>query len=338
MFDHEKSELDLRFGFMHTDQLKKSDQKNPILIGLVGCGRLAERGYLPAFRQALGVKLAAVVDINQTRCQDLAPGVPAHESIHALINAGGIDALIISTPTRFHVAGARCAAEAGLPALVEKPPGVNVGEATAVHALNPPPWIAFNRRFEPGVTRLKEELSRDGDIHLRLELHYRRNAWKPFDMQDDALLDLGPHLIDLARWLTDSEILWARSLCLHERRVEFELRLERGHAAISCSNNSPYCERIELKDSHGRVRASYRRGGLLSGIVGKLQPNRENSLVRPMVGQLEAFGRAVRGIVEGTSLATAADGLAVMSAIDAVRRSAVQDGAECSLQILHQTD
>ena len=119
---------------------------------------------------------------------------------------------MISTPTRFHLADARCAAEAGLPALVEKPPGLNVGEASALQALNPSPWIAFNRRFEPGIAALKEALPRDARLHLQLELHYRRDSWKSFDMQDDVLLDLGPHLIDLARWLTDSEILWARAL------------------------------------------------------------------------------------------------------------------------------
>ena len=157
-------------------------------------------------------------------------------------------------------------------------------------------------------------------------------------MQDDALLDLGPHLIDLARWLADSEIIWARALSLHERRVEFEVGLERGHATISCSSNSPHWERIEVKDSRGRVSGSYRRGGLLSGIVARLQPNRENPLVTPLVGQLEAFGRALRGMLNGAPLATAADGLAVMSVIDAVRRSAVQGGVNCSLQVLHQAD
>ncbi len=323
---------------MHTDQLKKSDQEDPIRIGLVGCGRVAEFGYLPAFRLAMGVKLAGVADINQTRCKDLAPEVPAHQSIYALINAGGLDALIISTPTRFHLAAARCAAEAQLPALVEKPPGLNVRETSALQALNPSPWIGFNRRFEPGIARLKEALSRDGNLHLRLELHYRKNSWKSFDMQDDVLLDLGPHLIDLARWLTDSEILWVRARFLQEHRVEFEVELKRGHATISCSNNRPYFEGIEVKDSLGRVSDLYKRGGVLSGIVAKFLPNRENPLVSSLIGQLEAFGRAVRGIPDGSPLATAADGLVVMSAIDAVRRSAVQDGAECSLQVLHQTN
>jgi len=304
----------------------------------VGSGRVAEFGYLPAFRQTTGVSLVGVADINQSRCRDIAPGVPAHESILALIDAGGLDALVIATPTRFHLADAQCAAEAALPALMEKPPGLDVKEAIALQALKPSPWIAFNRRFEPGLVRLKDGLPRDGHLHLRLELHYRRNSWKPFDMQDDALLDLGPHLIDLARWLTDSEIIWARACSLHERRVEFEVGLERGHATISCSNNSPYRERVEVKNSLGRVSGSYKRGGLLSGIVARIRPNQENPLVTSLVGQLEAFGRAVGGMLGRSPLATAADGFAVMAAIDALRRSALHGGASTSVDLIRQAE
>ncbi len=97
---------------------------NPrVRLGLVGCGRLAERGYLPAFRQAVGVDLVAVADANQARCMEIAPTLPAYESMRALVKAGGIDAVVIATPTRSHVADARLAAEVGLLSLVEKPPG-----------------------------------------------------------------------------------------------------------------------------------------------------------------------------------------------------------------------
>jgi predicted dehydrogenase len=305
--------------------------KDLIQIGLVGCGRLAEFGYLPAFRRAEGVKLAGVADTNPSRCQEIAPGVPAYDSIHTLIREEDLDALIICTPTRFHLADARCAAEARLPALLEKPPGLDGEQANALQALDPSPSIGFNRRFDPSISRLKEELPRKA-VRLRLELHYRRAAWKPFDMHDDALLDLGPHLVDLARWLTESEILRVRAVSLRHRRAEFEMWLERAHATISCSTNSVYRECVEVKDWRGRMSGCYQLGGLFSGIRARLQPNRENPLVSLLSRQLEAFARAVRGNVEGTSLATAADGLAVMSAIDAVRHSSVQ-GAEYSLRV-----
>src|SRR5437867_7794714 len=148
--------------------------KELIQIGLVGCGRVAELGYLPAFRRANGVKLAAVADTNPARCRDIAPGVPAYDNIHTLIREEDLDALIICTPTRFHLADARCAAKARLPALLEKPPGLDVEEANALQVLDPSPSIGFNRRFDPSIRRLKDELPRQGAIRLRLELHYRR--------------------------------------------------------------------------------------------------------------------------------------------------------------------
>jgi predicted dehydrogenase len=214
--------------------------------------------------------------------------------------------------------------------LIEKPPGVDVQEAKALQALKPTPWVAFNRRFEPGLTMLKENrLNADG-FRLRLELHYRRAAWKPFDMHDDALLDLGPHLIDLARWLAESEVRSVRTLSLEEQHAEFELELTRGRAVVACSTNRPYRERMEIIDAGGRVRASFRRGGIISGIMARLRPKAENPLVSSLIGELEAFGRAVRGGSIGY-LASAADGLAVMSVIEAVRRSAVEQGATVSV-------
>lgn len=315
-----------RQGVQTTNHMSQSDGKSDVRIGLIGCGRVAEFGYLPAFRQARGVVLVGIADVNPSRCRALAPGVPAYGNIQSLIQAGGADAIVISVPTRFHLEYARCAAEAGLPSLVEKPPGVNVQEANELQTLRLAPWIAFNRRFEQGMTTLKQNIPNVPGFRLRLELHYRRTTWKPFDMQDDALLDLGPHLIDLARWLSESEVRSARTLSLKEQCAEFELELTRGRAVVSCSTNRPYRERMEITDADGCLCASHRRGGIVSGIMAKLRPKGENPLVSSLVGQLEAFGQAVRG-ASGGSLASAADGLAVMSAIEAVRRSAAERGA-----------
>jgi len=242
------------------------------------------------------------------------------------MGAGGVDAIIVSTPTRCHLADAKAAAEAKLPALLEKPPGIDQQEAQALFDLTPRPWIAFNRRFDADLIRLKSDTARDRNPVIRLELHYRRKAWNPFDMQDDALLDLGPHLIDLARWLTASEVRSVRARALDPARAEFELTLERGQATVVCSCNRPYRERVQVTSRDGRALGTFRRGGIAAGIIGKVFPQRENPLVSSLIGQLEAFAQAVRGGAAG-SLASVSDGLAVMSAIAAVRRSVAEAGA-----------
>jgi len=300
-----------------------------VRLGLVGCGRLAEFGYLPAIRSTAGFHLVGVTDVNPARCGAIAPDVPAYRTIQDLITAGSLDCLVISTPTRCHLSDARCATGAGLPTLLEKPPGVDVHEARALLGLIPSPWIAFNRRFEPSLMSLKSRLSKRKDLNLRLELHYRRASWRPFDMQDDALLDLGPHLIDLARWLTCGTIVQARASSLHDRRAEFDLDLDCGRATIICSTNSPYRELVVVKDGRGGEQHTHARGGLLAGVLARLRPTQENPLVTSLRGQLQAFGQAIRGDRTSTQLATAGDGVAVMSTIAAVRQSAMKGGSSC---------
>jgi predicted dehydrogenase len=313
-----------------SNQSEQPEPRSAVRIGLVGCGRLAEFGYLPAFRRATGVTLIGVADINQSRCSQIAPGVPASATLQALVEASKPEGIIISTPTRCHIADAICAAHADIQALLEKPPAMNLKEAEALLGLSPSPRIAFNRRFDPDIARLRDRLPREGMIQVRLELHYRRKAWRPFDMHDDALLDLGPHLIDLARWLTYSEIRSARARSIQPHRAEFELELERGSAAIVCSINSPYRELVRMNDARGHEIETFTRGGLVSGILARFRPSRENPLVHSLVGQLEAFGRLVRDKNNEGPLAVASDGVAVMSAIEAVRQSALRGGRECS--------
>jgi predicted dehydrogenase len=91
-------------------------------LGLIGCGRLAERGYVPAVYRARGLRLAAVADRVAARCAAAAPGIPSFSDAAELIDAGIADVLVLATPAAAHLADARLAAEAGLPTLVEKPP------------------------------------------------------------------------------------------------------------------------------------------------------------------------------------------------------------------------
>src|SRR5437773_8398100 len=323
---------------MQRDQPNKSDLKYPVRIGLVGCGRLAEFGYIPAFRRASGVALVGVADANPLRCKQIAPELPAYNTIQELIGAGAVEAVIISTPTRCHLPDAAAAAQAKLPILLEKPPGIDLGEAAALLDLVPRPWIAFNRRFDPDLARLRSKVARDGMLDVRLELHYRRKAWNPFDMQDDTLLDLGPHLIDLARWLTASEVMSVRAHVLKLEHVEFELELERGRATVVCSCNSPYCELVRVRSSDGRTVGTFSRGGIVAGIIGKFLPRRENPLVNSLVGQLQAFGCAVRGVSSSQPLSTVVDGVKVMSIIEAVRSSAQSGCSPCSVLERCQAD
>ena len=286
---------------------------------------MAERGWLPAISRVDAARLVAVADVDTERARALAADATVYASAEELAAAGGIDALVIATPPGSHLADARSAAAAALPSLVEKPPAVDSAQARALAGLDPPPWIGFNRRFDPTVGRLRKELDGRGPLRFELTFRYRRASWQARIVKDDPLLDVGTHLLDLARWLSASDIRRVRAETLTSRRCRLELELDSATAAISCVNDRPYLERVTVLDSHGaRLRAAS-RGGLVDAVRARLRPGK-NPLLESLTAELAAFCEAVRGRGDG-QLATAADGAGAMAAVDAARQSAALDGA-----------
>lgn len=321
---------------------------DPLAIGLVGCGRLAQAGYLPALAAARGVRLAAVADPDPARRDAVAAGarrgaagtvpavggggVPAFSTLEELLEGARVDAVVLATPAPTHLADARLAAQAHVATLVEKPPAQDAGHAGALAELDPAPWIAFNRRFGAGQRAARAALAQRaaGDhgagpgrhVELRVELRYRRASWAAHTVGDEALLDLGPHLVDLAGWLADRQVTGVRAATLSHERAELELELEQGSATVRCAADQPHRELIEAHGSAGELLARHDEGGLAAGLLARLTARgRPHPLVASLTAQLEAFARAVGGAPE-PDLATAAEGHAVMAVLDAARACA----------------
>jgi predicted dehydrogenase len=287
-------------------------------LGLIGCGRLAELGYAPAIAGLDGLELAAVADPSPERRELLGAGAGAsvHESAGELLAAGEVDAVVIASPPAEHLWQAELAGRAGVPALVEKPPAPTGTGAARLAALDPAPWIGFNRRFLHG-TALLDRVPADGPLELELELRYRRDSWRPVAVADDALADLAPHLVDLALLLTGFGPARVRAASLSASRADLALETARGPAAIRCATDRPHHEAVAVR-AIGGAAARSRAGGPLAAITGRL-PGRAHPLVASLRGQLEAFARAVRGGDPG-ALATAAQGAVAMELIDDARR------------------
>jgi predicted dehydrogenase len=262
----------------------------------------------------------------RSRCDALAPGLPAYDSAAALVAGGGVDALVLATPAASHLADATIAAEAGLPVLVEKPPAPDVAQAASLTRLEPAPRIGFNRRYEPGLRRLRARIPSDEQLDLALTLHHS-GGWRSHTVSDDALLSVGSHLIDLARWLADCEVERVRASHLDDGLASLELVLDRGRARISCASDRPHRDRVEIRTASGPAVGQYIGHGLVRRGWRRLaRPGAARGLVHLLVLEIEAFASAARG-GPAPSLATAADGLAVMLAIEAGRRSAESGGS-----------
>lgn len=284
-------------------------------LGLIGCGRLAERGYVPAAGRARGLRLAAVADPVLERCRATAPGVARFSNAAELLASRSVDVLVLASPASAHLPDARLAAEAGVPTLVEKPPAETARQASELAALDPSPWIGFNRRFEPAVRDLRARARDASSVELWLVVRTRRSSWRPYETDDEILLDLGTHLVDLALWLSGGQPAGVEARVATRRAsLRLELADDRGWARIECVGNRPYRERFEVRVA-GRAVARYERGGIRSFLLGA---RTGSPLVPSLVNQLEAFARAARGGTE-PDLATAEDGLAVMQILELAR-------------------
>jgi len=290
----------------------------PLRLGLVGCGRLAELGYVPAAQAAPGVQFVAVADPDRTRRGVVAAklGASGHARVGELLAAGPLDGLVVCTPAEQHEEVAAMAAQAGLTALVEKPPAPDAQGALQIAALSPAPWIAFNRRFDQGL-KLRRSVPPGGDLTMKMVLHYRRDSWRPVARGDDALLDLAPHLIDLALHLTGSLPVAVRANATRER-AGIVLATTRAEVQIECATNRPHHELVEIRGADGRLAGRAVSAGRARGALARLTG--AHPLVRSLRLQLEAYARALRG-AEAGPLASAAEGAAVMRVLDAARRS-----------------
>ena len=336
-------------------------------LALAGCGRIAERGYVPAALETPGLRIVAFADPDRERlaaCREAwetagAGGASGHADAAALLAAEEVDALVVATPAATHPEVAELAAAAGVPCLVEKPPAADLDGALRLAALRPLPWLAFNRRFLQGEA-LRPRVPAEGWIELDLELRFRRDAWGAHEVRDEALLDAGIHMIDLARHLAGADPISVRRAAVSPERAALEIELARGRARVRCATDRRHRESVQIRDRAGRTLARDVQGGVggrLAALRGAPHP-----LTLSLARQLAALRDALRGPdgagaggdgpsgpagtgepggAQGAdgpgaapgagALAGAVDGAVAMAVVEAARRSAALDGAEVTV-------
>jgi predicted dehydrogenase len=321
-----------------------------VRLGIAGCGRIAERGYVPAAFAAEDVTITAFADPDVGRLRQCAElwrrksGAEAEgfSSASELLRSVPIDLLVVAAPAAHHLTLAKEASAAGVACLVEKPPAPDLATAERLAALDPQPLLAFNRRFLQGA-ELRDQIPAEGWLELDLELRFRRGDWGAHEADDEALLDAGIHLIDLACHLSDADPIAVREAEIAPEHATLELELSRGRARISCATNRSHREEVNVRDRSGKLLGRSAWGGMRSRIrriLGGPDPlllslQRQLEALRDLAPQLHhplpllgVGGGAVGGRRGGIRLASAADGIAAMSVVKAAHRSAELGGAE----------
>ena len=254
-----------------------------VAIALLGCGRIG-RMHASNITVHPRARLQCVYDIDPESAQRAADdfGVPAADSVDAVLADPKVDGVLIATATDTHADLIEAAVAAGRPVLCEKPIDVDIARvnrcAKAIAGSEVPIQIGFNRRFDPGHRRAREVVRSNsiGDLH-QVIITSRDPELPPRSYLEAAgglLRDMTIHDFDLARYMLDEEpvevfaIIAAKVdpvLGAELNEVDtamITLRTANGQQCLI--NNSRgavygYDQRIELMGSDGMVISGNRR-------------------------------------------------------------------------------
>ncbi len=190
----------------------------PVRIGVVGAGAIAQLTHLPVLAKMRGVQLVAICDNDRPKARALADrfDIPdVYTDIEDLLSGDKLEALVIATPNHLHEPHVLSAIAAGIDVLVERPLSLSAkGVERIVNAAarkETKVLVANNHRFRADVQALAGFL-RGGELgkltgirggayhHKRAEQGWRlRRA----EAGGGAFFDYGLPLLDLALWLSD---------------------------------------------------------------------------------------------------------------------------------------
>ncbi|WP_282102519.1 Gfo/Idh/MocA family protein [Halovivax limisalsi] len=179
------------------------------VVGLGGMGRL----HASTFEEA-GATIVAGVDITEDAREEFAESFDAavYEHHEALLADGPVDAIVVTTPNRFHESIAVAALEADVSVLVEKPLAHSLESAQriadAAAESRATCMVGFHNRHAAATQLFDAQRARDRFGTIRhVEANYIRRrgipgtgSWftDPSLSGGGALIDIGVHALDLA--------------------------------------------------------------------------------------------------------------------------------------------
>jgi predicted dehydrogenase len=197
-----------------------------IRLGIIGAGSFVQSDYLPNFSRIQGVKISAICGNTPEKVKALASkyGIAgAYTDWRDMLNIVPLDAVAIATPNYLHDIQAIEVLKHGYHVFVDKPMAITLGRAKKMVALAKATkkilMINQSKRFSPIFLTAKDFIIKGGigkiyTMNLRIghsgpDSDEKRGDWF-FDKKRSgggAILDLGIHMVDLARFLTNDDII-----------------------------------------------------------------------------------------------------------------------------------
>jgi len=192
--------------------MSEGDRKTRVAV--IGAGGIARSVHLPSLAEMDDVEVVAVCDIVESRARQQAEkhGIPRVYTLYKEMLAaerGEVDAVfvLVEPGNLFHVVW-HCL-DAGYPAFMEKPPGVNLFQCESLARKSAEAGcilqVGFNRRFIPMVRRIRDLMAERTQIN-QVEGCFFKYGSGAFDrgsvpaFESDVI-----HAVDLVRWFAAGE-------------------------------------------------------------------------------------------------------------------------------------
>lgn len=320
--------------------------KTKLRVGVIGCGRVAERYYLPALNAFRDIEVVAAVDPVEER-RNLISAWFGECVPHAALDAGllgRLDAAIISSPPDTHIPLAVEFLRRDRAVLVEKPLAPSMDRIAelrqAAASSKGSLMMGFNYRYWEPVVRLREVMAGEAGIEsLEVVFTSDYSLWDPVSFVSDPLNDLGSHVFDLIRFIFNAEIRTLSAISDGENRLDLKIRMT-GDVHVHCrvahcgeTNRSIRAAgRFYVTQNSVRVRpeAGWVRNLLdLADRVGMKLRGRTFPIKKTFESQLRNYFDTVRtGRPSDPGLE---DGISAIRAVEAARRSIRDNGREIVL-------
>lgn len=210
-----------------------------VRFALVGCGRISDRHFDAIAAHAERAELAAVCDTLADRREAVAErlGVPAFDSLPALLEGSDADAVVLCTPSGLHPQQAIDIARTGRHVITEKPMATRLVDGKRMVAACDEAgvnlFVVKQNRLNPTLQSLKRAIVRKrfGRIYMvnvnvfwtRPQDYYDQAAWRgTWEFDGGAFMNQASHYVDLLDWLIGPiESVHAYTATL-ERNIEVE--------------------------------------------------------------------------------------------------------------------
>ena len=205
-----------------------------VRVGLIGAGSIGVR-HMKAMEEVPEITLVAIADPSPAAVRiGAAQNIPIYPDAGAMLAQGGLDAVIIATPTERHHQDMMMALEARQTVLVEKPITATLAEADEVtrfaeqqgcHVL-----VGHQRRYYPCAAEARDIIAQGrigklmgvtGQWTTRKDDDYYSAAWRR-DLKAGPILTNLIHEIDLLRFICGDIATVSAEVTHHDQEFDKE--------------------------------------------------------------------------------------------------------------------